>query len=312
MPSASEIRARINGITETKKITDAMYMISSAKMRKALREHDRTTPYFQELTKTIDDLWHHLPNTENRYLEFSEDDKPHKSRGILLITSDKGLAGSYNQTAIRECEAYMKRHPNTTLFIIGRVGRRYFANKKIGFVKDFLYSSERPELLDARRISTELLEYYNDGQLDEINVIYTDYCGSASAECRTIHVLPLKRTNFDLTSTETPHADTENREFFPSPDEVLRGIIPSYVTGFIYGCLVESYCSEQQARMLAMKGASDNAQKILKELKIRYNEVRQAAITEEMIEISAGAMAQKHKRQAANHAEMPEGGTTHE
>lgn len=307
MASASEIRARINGISETKKITDAMYMVSSAKMRKALRELERTMPYFQMLTETVDTLWRHLPPNGNRYFQFSEEDeKPHKSRGILLITSDKGLAGSYNQTAIRECEAYMKRHPNTTLFIIGRYGRRYFTNKKINFVKDFLYSSDRPQLLDARRISNELLQYYDDGRLDEINVVYTDY-NKSTTECKMIHILPLQRTNFTPSHSL---ADTVDREFFPSPDEVLRGMIPSYVMGFIYGCLVESYCSEQQARMLAMKGASDNAEKILKELKVQYNEVRQAAITEEMIEISAGAMAQRHKRQVA--ATLAKGETNHE
>ena len=307
MASASEILARINGISETKKITDAMYMVSSAKMRKALRELEKTTPYFNALIDTVDTLWHRLPPNDNRYFQFSEeDDKPHKSRGILLITSDKGLAGSYNQTAIRECEAYMQRHPNTTLFIIGRYGRRYFSNKKINFVKDFLYSSDRPQLLDARRISRELLQYYDDGKLDEINVVYTDY-NQNKTECKMIHILPLQRTNFDQSQLTV---DVVEREFFPSPDEVLRGMIPSYVMGFIYGCLVESYCSEQQARMLAMKGAGDNAEKILKELKLQYNEVRQAAITEEMIEISAGAMAQRHKRKAA--ARLAKGDTSNE
>lgn len=295
MASASEIRERINGISETKKITDAMYTLSSSKMRKALAELEKTLPYFNTLTETIDTFCHHLSHLNNRYIQFSEeDDKPHKSRGILLITSDKGLVGSYNKTAIRACEAYMDRHPNTTLFIIGQYGRRYFTKKKIKFIKDFLYSSDRPQLIDARRIGNELLQYYDDGRLDEISVIYTDY-KQGRTECKTIHILPLQRINF----TVAAKTDSTEREFFPSLDEVLSGMIPSYVTGFIYGSLVESYCSEQQARMFAMKGASDNAEKILKELKLQYNEVRQAAITEEMIEISAGVLAQRHKRQTA-------------
>ena len=291
MLSASEIKTRISGIAETKKITDAMYMISSAKMRRALRDLEQTTPYFEALSQKIGELFYYMPETENRYFHVPDpENAEHRNHGILLITSDKGLAGVYNQEAIKVCEEYMQRHPLTTLFIIGEQGRQYFRNKKIHFVEDFTYSAAHPMLLDARRISADLLEYYDRAQLDEINIIYTDYIGAKPGECKKITLLPLERTKFIKDDFKPEQI---YKEFVPGPREVLDGIIPSYIMGFVYGSLVESFCSEQQARMAAMKNASDNADEMLKSLKIQYNKLRQAAITEEMIEITAGAKAQK-------------------
>ena len=119
MASASEIRSRIAGIRDTKKITDAMYMISSAKMRRALRDLEETTPYFEALAEKIGELFHYIPQTNNRYFHVQVPENQHcRNRGILLITSDKGLAGAYNQEAIRVCEEYMACHPKTTVFVL--------------------------------------------------------------------------------------------------------------------------------------------------------------------------------------------------
>ncbi len=294
MVSASEIKQRINGIKDTKKITDAMYMISSAKMRKALRELEGTTPYFNSIREKIGELFHYIPNVDNRYFKvIPAEYQPHRNHGVILITSDKGMCGAYNQTAINVCEEYMSRHPRTTVFIIGEYGRQYFINKNLPFEKDFHYSAAHPSLTDARRICADLLEYYDHERLDEINIIHTDFMGSKPGECKKITLLPLAQTNFY--KEDSTHKFLE-KEFVPSPDVVLEGIVPSCLTGYIYGCLVESFCSEQQARMNAMKSAGDNAEQILKDLKVQYNKIRQAAITNEMIEISAGAMAQRNKR----------------
>ncbi len=294
MVSASELKARIGGIRDTKKITDAMYMISSAKMRRALRDLEETTPYFEALAEKTGDLFHFIPHIENRYFKvIAPEEKPHLNHGILLITSDKGLAGAYNEEAIRVCEEYMKRHPKTTLFIIGEYGRQYFTAQKKDFVQEFHYCALHPQLADARKICAELLEYYDDGSLDEINIIYTDYIGTKPGECKKVTLLPLEKTHFYKNDKDERYTE---KEFLPSADEVLNGIVPSYLMGFIYGCLVESFCSEQQARMVAMKSASDNAEKMLKRLQIQYNQIRQAAITSEMIEITAGVKALKRKR----------------
>lgn len=297
MASASELKTRIGGISDTKKITDAMYMISSAKMRRALRDLEQTQPYFRTLSEKIGELFRALPQMQSRYFSVPKpENAEHKTHGIVLITSDKGLAGVYNQTAIKVCEEYMTRHPQTVLFIIGEYGRQYFANRKIDFVREFYYSPERPRMIDARRICAELLEYYDAEKLDEISIIYTDYRGSKPSECRKVSLLPLDRTRF-CTDSATP--EETRREFLPSPDAVLEGVIPSYLTGFLYSSLVDSFCSEQQSRMAAMKSATDNAEEMLRALRLEYNEVRQAAITNEMIEISAGAKALREKRRKA-------------
>ena len=298
MASASELKARISGISETKKITDAMYMIATAKMRRAIADLERNAPYFQALRKKVGELILHIPlDTEDRYYRVPvPEDLPHQNHGILLITSDKGLAGMYNQAAIALCEEYMSRHPKTTVFIIGEYGRQYFIKKKMPFVEAFHHPAIRPEVLDARRICAELLDYYDDGQVDDINIIYTDYMGNKPGECKKLTLLPLDRTHF---IADDPKIREMEIEIIPSPREVLDGIVPSYLMGFVFSCLAESYCSEQQARMNAMKSAGDNAEEMLRTLRVQYNKVRQAAITEEMIEIAAGAKALRQKRKAA-------------
>ena len=297
MLSASEIKSRISGIRDTKKITDAMYMISSAKMRRAIVELEKTTPYFEALSEKIGELFQYIPETRNRYFKVTVSENiPHMNHGILLITSNKGLAGAYNSEAIKVCEEYMSRHPKTTVFIIGEYGRQYFINKKLPFVEDFRYFADRPQITDARSICAELLEYYDDEKLDEINIIYTDYIGTRPGECKKVTLLPLEKTKFH---TEENYSPDRRKEFLPSPDEVLDGVVPSYLMGFIYGCLAESFCSEQQARMIAMKSAGDNAEEMLRSLKVQYNKLRQAAITGEMIEITAGVKALRKKRKLA-------------
>lgn len=299
MADASEIRSRIEGIRETKKITDAMYMISSAKMRRALRDLEETTPYFETLSEKIGELLNNMPKTSNRYFRVKIPElQPHRSHGIILITADKGLAGVYNQEAINVCEKYMKKHPKTTVFIIGEYGRQYFQKKKLPFVEAFHYPQIHPLITDARRICIDMLEYYNEKKLDDISIIYTDYMGARPGRCKRMTLLPLDQTQFQKKKDEGS-LYTVSKQFIPSPDAVLDGVVPSYLMGFIYDCLVESFCSEQQARMIAMKNAGDNADEMLQILKLQYNKLRQAAITNEMLEITAGVRALKRRRKQA-------------
>lgn len=293
MASAQEIKSRISGIAETKKVTDAMYMISSVKMRKARKEVEKTKPYFDALKEQIENLFRHFPKTDNRYFHVPlPKNGEHMKHGILLVTSDKGLAGGYNHTAIKVAEEYMSRHPETVIFIIGEYGRQHFINKKLNFERSFDYSATFPTVWESRKICAELLEYFDNGNLDEINVIYTDYKAGRAGECKRTCLLPLERSKF-FSSERT---DETEKEFYPDPDTVLNGIIPSYLTGFIYSSLVDSYCSEQEARMTAMNTAGKNAEEMLKKLRVQYNRVRQATITREMTEITSGAKALAHKR----------------
>lgn len=294
MPGISELNSRMQSIAETKKVTDAMYMISSVKMRKAKREHQNSEKYFNVLEEQISDLLKYIPETNNRYFHapFPEGSL-HGRHGILLVTSDKGLAGEYNNTAIKIAEEYMSRHSQTILFIIGEYGRQYFKSRKIPFEEDFSYSAAFPSIFEAEKICIDLLDYFDNQKLDEISIIYTDYMGAKPSVCKRKVILPLDKSSFYHKS------DAERnpfKEFFPDADTVLRGIIPSYLTGFIYSSLVESYCSEQQTRMLAMSTAGKNAEEMLKKLKKEYNTLRQAGITNEMIEIVAGVKALKNKR----------------
>ena len=294
MANAGEIKQRMSSIAETKKVTDAMYMISSVKLRRAKREVQSTEPYFRALKEEISELFLYIPTTDSRYFHVpTPAPGAHMKHGILLVTADKGLAGSYSLTAIHVAEAYMRRHPQTELFIIGEYGRQYFLSHHLPFVSDFFYSATFPSVWEAQRICMDLLESFDDGRLDEINIIYTDYKSGTTSECKRNCLLPLERSRFYSPDRGKAVSD---KEFYPDPNTVLTEIIPSYLTGFIYSCLVDSYCSEQEARMTAMSEAGENADEMLRNLRVQYNRVRQAAITREMTEIASGAAALRRKK----------------
>lgn len=312
MATASEIRERIASIAETKKVTDAMYQISSVKMRRARQEVSNTEPYFAALKEQLRDLFLYIPDTGNRYFRVPPPEQGgHLRHGILLITSDKGLAGSYNQSAMQVAEDFMRRHPQTMLFVYGEYGRQYCLGKGIPFVQDFSYAASFPSVWDARSICADLLETFDDGRLDEINIIYTDYQNGRPSECKRNCLLPLERSRFYSPGREENEFRAE-KEFLPDPDTVLEGIVPSYLTGFIYSCLVDSYCSEQQARMNAMSAAGKNADDMLRRLRLEYNSIRQAAITNEMTEIAAGVRALRRKQSKRARTVCADGGNQHD
>ena len=240
MAQAAEIRVRIKSITETKKVTDAMYMISSVKMRKARREMDNTKPYFVALREEIGELMHYIPDNKNRYFRILDEDGI-QGRALVLITSDKGLSGNYNQVAIREAEAQMKDHPDMILFPIGEYGRQYFLQRKYHVAEDFGYAAVFPTIREAQKICGDLLEYYDNDKVDKIDIIYTHYHAGRLGNCRQRCLLPLDMTQF-YDSNE--YEITFGKDYYPDPGTVLNGFIPSYLTGFIYSALVDSYCSE--------------------------------------------------------------------
>ena len=172
-----------------------------------------------------------------------------------------------------------------SLFVLGELGRQYFSKKTLPDVSvdmDFHFTVQKPSMHRARMIGLRMVEEYLEGKLDEIHVI---------------QLLPLKKASFHTELKMGIPADVHHEEIMlvPSADEVLNTIIPNYVVGTIYGCLVESYCSEQNARMTAMDASNRNASEMLKALSIQYNRARQAAITQEITEVIAGAKAQKNK-----------------
>ena len=192
--------------------------------------------------------------------------------------------------------ALLDQHPDTKLFVVGEYGRRYFTQHKIPIEHSFLYTAQNPTMARAREISALLLDRFDCGELKKIFVVYTDMESSMSFRARSTRLLPFHRTYFADTAATEKNV-TEPFEFVPGIREVLNSMMPSYVSGFIYSALIDSFCCEQNARMAAMDSANQNAEKLMGELSLQYNRVRQAGITQEITEVSAGAKAQRQKKE---------------
>ena len=178
------------------------------------------------------------------------------------------------------------------LFIVGEVGRHYFRRKNIPVDIDFRYTAQNPTMNRARHITKTLIELFIKEQLDEVYVVYTKMVNSMTVEPVTQQILPLKKERIKTKGESNYY---ENAEFMPDAKTVFQSIVPDYVAGFVYGALIESYCSEHNARMMAMQTATDAAKDMLKRLDVEYNRARQAAITQEITEVVAGSKAQKMK-----------------
>ena len=177
------------------------------------------------------------------------------------------------------------------LFVVGEYGRQFFFRKNISVDRSFLYSAQNPSMERARDISSTLLELYDSGELDEIHIIYTDMRSGVATDVIEHQLLPIDPEEF--MGDDSMENALEEGDFMPSAASVLDAIVPSYITGYIYSALVDSFCSEQNARMLAMDSAGRNADEMLSELSGQYNRVRQAAITQEITEVAAGARAKR-------------------
>ena len=278
-----------------------MYMISSVKMRRAKCDMLETHPYFTSLKKEITELLRFIPETQNHYFHSAPKEEGAALRhGLLLVTSDKGLAGGYNQNAIKMAEEFVDENPNTFLFIVGEYGRQHFASKGVPYDTNFEFSAAIASMWEARRICLYILEFFNTGRLDDINIIYSNPEAGNGSECQLQCLLPLERSSFcpeDGVSEKASDDDRMAKEFYPDPNTVLDCVVPSYLAGYIYSSLIDSYFDEQEARMSAMSVAGKNAEDMIKQLKVEYNRVRQAKITREMVEIASGARALKKKRQ---------------
>ena len=297
MAGTKEIKTRIESVQETKKITNAMYLIASTKLQRARQELENTRPYFYALRGEIKRIFRTVKDVDSRYFYPPEGEKPlDGTYGCLVITADKGLAGAYNQNAIKEALKLLEQHPDTKLFVVGEYGRRFFASHGIPIEHSFLYTAQNPTMARAREISALLLDGFHKGDLEKIFVVYTDLTGVGAYTAQSTRLLPFHRTYFaDTAETELPV--TEPFELLPDGRSVLNNMIPSYVSGFIYSALIDSFCCEQDARMTAMDSANRNAEKLLGELSLQYNRVRQAAITQSITEVSAGARAQRQKKE---------------
>lgn len=300
MANAREIRTRIKSVQDTKKITTAMYLISSTRLRKAKQELDKTRPYFDSLQLAITRLVKHAPEVDSPYFGKGDRDDFRDDgvlrRGYLVITADKGLAGSYNNNVLKEVHRELDAMVGEwQLFVVGECGRQYFQHHGYKIEESFRYTAQNPTIERARRIAAVLQERYDSGELDEVYIAYTDMESSVATTAKFFKLLPLEKGYFSPVEVDA-EGYGEQCEFVPDLETVLNHLVPSLLVGYIYSALVDSYCAEQNARMMAMDAANRNAEEMLNELAIRYNRTRQAAITQEITEVAAGARAQKMKK----------------
>lgn len=295
MASAKEIQDRMRSIKDTLKITNAMYMISSTKLKKSKKMLADTEPYFYTLQSEMSRILRHLPDMNSIYFKTNAEIPERKRKaGYIVITADKGLAGSYNHNILKLAEEELEKRDDYKLFVLGELGRHYFEQKGINIDKQFHFVVQDPSLSRARRIAEDLLKLYHENQLDELYIIYTTMVNAMQEEAQVAQLLPLKKTDFKIpVPIDIP---LEGLALKPSAEEVMDHIVPNYVVGFVYGALVEAFSCEQNARMMAMEGATNSAKQMLKELDIEYNRARQAAITQEITEVIAGAKSQKKKK----------------
>ena len=292
MAGITEIRGRMRSIQQTLKITNAMYLISSAKVKKARKQLQEVEPYFDRLAKTILDIFRHSPQLQHRYIEGHHKPKEERKTGFVVITGDKGLAGAYNHNVLKLAESYLARKQDSTLFLIGQIGRHYFEKKNIPIDAEFMYTAQDPTLDRAQDICDTLVDLYERGALDEIYLVFTHSYSAMRMEPEIIKLLPLDRAMLSARrglSEADQYRDVVRYE--PAPEAVLDVLVPGVIRGYIFAALVESFCSEQSSRMSAMDSASESARDMLKTLSLEFNRARQGAITQEITEIAGGAEA---------------------
>lgn len=288
-----EIHSRMKSIQDIMKITNAMYLISSSKLKKARKALLATEPYFEKLQATIYDILVRAPHIRQVFMEQREEIKPEdRKKGYIVITADKGLAGSYNHNVIKKVEKEIaKGNPdNTYLYVVGHVGRQHFKKKGVKVDRDFTYSTQNPTMYRAGCISETIIELFCKGQLDDVYVIYSKMVTPIKLEVQFSRILPLERKKFERRKAGFLHA-----KFEPSPEKVMELLVPNYLRGLIYGILIESFSSEQNARMIAMEAATTSAKDMIRRLELVYNRARQAAITQEITEVVSGSRSLKRK-----------------
>ena len=294
MAGITEIRTRMQSVQQTLKIPNAMYLISSAKVKKARKQLADVEPYFDKLAKTVLDIFRHSPDLKHRFIEGHEIPKEDRKTGFIVVTGDKGLAGAYNHNVLRLAETYLARKKDPTLFLIGQMGRHYFEKKNIPIDAEFMYTAQDPTLERAKEIADTMVDLYERGALDEVYLVFTHSFSAVRMEPEIIKLLPLDRAMLSARrglSEADQYRDVVRYE--PSPEAVLEVLVPGVLRGELFAALVESFCSEQNSRMTAMDSASESAREMLKTLSLEFNRARQGAITQEITEIAGGAEATK-------------------
>ena len=286
MATGKEIRTKIASIKSTQKITRAMEMVAASKMRKAQDRMSRSRPYAEKIRAVIGHLAHAHPEYKHPYMVARDVSRV----GIIIISSDRGLCGGLNTNLFKTTLATMKKWRNSSIEIdmctIGNKSAMFFKRFGGHIVAQSAHLGDNPSLEDLIGAVRVMLDAYDDKTIDQLWVGYNHFINTMTQK-------PMIRQLLPIAADETDERLTHHWDYLyePNAQEVLDGLLMRYIESLVYQSVVENLACEQAARMVAMKSASDNAGSLIEELQLAYNKARQAAITQELSEIVAGAAA---------------------
>mgnify|MGYP002514912102 CR=1 FL=1 len=281
MASMRDIKRRRESIQSTGQITKAMKLVSTVKLQKAKARAEQCKPYFDIMYETVHAMLAKSGNIDHPYLKAKTSGKT----AVIVITSNRGLAGGYNNNIVKLVTALQVPKEEMLLYTVGSKGRDTLARKGYEIQADYSDIVENPEYSDAGIISRELLTAFKTGEIKEIYLAYTFFKNTVSHEPRLIQLLPVEP------DTEVMEDNNVPMNYEPEEEEALDLIIPKYITSIVYGALMQAVASENGARMQAMDSATSNAEEMIDSLSLLYNRARQGSITQELTEIIAGAEA---------------------
>ncbi|MDQ1723751.1 MAG: F-type H+-transporting ATPase subunit gamma [Frankiaceae bacterium] len=287
-------RRRIKSVQSTKKITRAMELIAASRVVKAQQRVAATLPYADALTNAVSAV---ATATEVDHPLTTENANPTRA-ALLVVTSDRGLAGGYSAFVLRTAESYIARlrdeGKETKLYVIGRKGGAYFRFRNRPIEELWTGFTDSPTYTDAKVAADTLIDAFrlgtDEGGVDEIHIVFTEFISSVTQRPTVSRILPLvvEEREYDPAAEKLPFP---LYEFEPSPEAVLDALLPKYVTSRIFNALLQAAASEHAARRRAMKSATDNAEDLIKDLVRKANSARQAEITQEIMEIVGGVEA---------------------
>jgi F-type H+-transporting ATPase subunit gamma len=277
--SMKDIKLRIKSVESTMQITKAMELVASSKMRRAKERVEHSRPYFETLHKTLTEIAAADPRARNPYLRRAEI----KKTLLIVIAGDRGLAGGYNSNVLRQAQ---QEAGDVVVLPIGKRSAEYFVHHEVPlFTQEVLLAADIT-VGECFQLARRITEGYCKGEYDAVKICYTRFDSMMTQTASTMEVLPL---SIEPTEQQKAQARRSQILYKPSSEEVFRAIIPEYVAGIVYGAVCESVASELAARRTAMDAATKNAGEMIDHLNLYYNRARQAAITQEITEIVAGA-----------------------
>lgn len=282
MASLQDIRRRIKSVKSIQQITNAMNMVATSRLRKAKEAAVANKPYADKMAQVVSDIAANAGDFTHPLLEARQEGK----KLILVMASDKGLAGAYASNAFKEAVAGIEDKSNTEIVAVGRKTDAFFRNRDYEVAKSYIGISERPSYDNAKEIAVDLISRFVSGEVKEISMVYTRFVSAISCVPETVQLLPFGNL---------AGQGGTNAEYIYEPDaqSVLGYMLPQYLVTTIYAALLQAAASELSSRMNAMSNATDNAQELIAKLDLHYNKVRQAGITREITEIVGGAEALK-------------------